>query len=218
MCSHRRICCSLLLWSFVAEVVGGGGPVATPNSTGDDDDALDVTLFETEVLPRWLRLFQLQGAGNFSYLPHTPQPHPYATSDVAHVLCFVSQLDSSLSPSDRDAYAARINQWQQADGFYDPGDPPGGSLWHAAGYVPAGLHLVGRDPLRRNELFDRIAATPALWEPTVAALLDADAQLPPANISAGCSDGYSCGQNVASLLAWQIITNGSAAIGGGMDR
>ena len=56
------------------------------------------------------------------------------------------------------------------------------------GYVTAGLSLLGRQPLRRNALFDTIASTPALWEPTVRSLLRPEtAPNIPFNISAGCS-------------------------------
>lgn len=46
-------------------------------------------------------------------------------------------------------------------------------------------------------------------EPTVHALLHADDALPPMNISSGCSEGYSCAQNIASLASWWIQTNSS---------
>jgi hypothetical protein len=119
-------------------------------------------------------------------------PHPYATSDVAHVLCFTGQL-GNLSEADRDQWAAVINKFQRDDGFYNNTDVDGvsgGTLWHAAGYVPAGLTLLGRSPLRRNSLLDQIAATPSEWEPTVSALLNVNADPSiPNNISSGCSDG-----------------------------
>ena len=90
-------------------------------------------------------------------------------------------------------------------------------MWHAAGYVTAGLSLLDRFPARANTMFDRIAGDRSLWQPTIDALLDVDATPPPQNIS-GCKSGYSCAQNIASLLSWQIMTNNSAAHGGGLAR
>ena len=86
-------------------------------------------------------------------------------------------------------------------------------MGRALRYVPAGLTLLDRPVLRRNTLFDQIAATPSLWEPTISALLNVDG-LPriPNNISSGCSTGYPCAQNIASLMSWQIETN--ATFGG----
>ena len=91
-------------------------------------------------------------------------------------------------------------------------------MWHAAGYVTAGLSLLHRYPERANVLFDRIAGDQSLWQPTIDALLDADAMAPPVNVSSGCKSGYSCAQNIASLLSWQIMTNGSTKHGGGLAR
>lgn len=152
----------------------------------------DVRRFETELLPRWVAQYALGNRGEFSLKPNGTAPHPYATSDVAHVLCFTNQL-GNLSAADRDSWAAAINKFQRSNGFYDNTDAngvSGGTLWHAAGYVPAGLTLLGRAPLRRNTLLDTIAATRSLWEPTVSALLNVDG-LPtiPTNISSGCSSG-----------------------------
>jgi len=181
----------------------------------------DVSVFERELLPRWVAQYRLPGVGNYSFLPNVTHPHPYAASDVLHAMCFTGQLGDLLTTaSDRDAYAAAINGFQRADGFYATGTPAGGSLWHAAGYVTAGLAILGRSPLRSNTLFDHIAETPGLWQPTVDALLNVDASgaPPPFNITAGCSSGYSCAQNIASLLSWQVMTNDSKAHGGGMAR
>lgn len=190
---------------------------ASTNEAVATRTSFDVTEFESKLLPKWLAQFQLNGTGKFSYIPHAPEPHPYATSDVAHVLCFTNQL-TTLSDADKDSYAARINQWQRDDGFFDNGNPAGGSLWHAAGYVPAGLHILERQVLKPNILFDHIASTPVLWQPTVQGLLDVDAVPAPENITSGCSNGYSCAQNIASLVAWQVITNNNSRFGGGMQR
>ena len=85
-----------------------------------------------------------------------------------------------------------------------------------ARYVSAGLSLLGHAPLRRNTLFDTIASSSALWEPTVAALLERDEHPSiPYNISSGCGSGYDCAQNIASLMSWQIMTNSSF---GGLAR
>ena len=140
-------------------------------------------------------------------------PHPYAASDVLHVLCGTGQLDT-LSTADRASYASQINSFQRPDGFFDEADAngvSGGSLWHAAGDITAGLSILGSQPLRNNQMFENIAVTPSLWEPTVLQLLNVDATAPPSNISAGCSSGYPCAQNIASLASWWTQTNNSTA-------
>ena len=64
-------------------------------------------------------------------------------------------------------------------------------------------------------MFERIAADEALWRQTIDALLDADVRNPPYNISSGCSEGYACAQNIASMLSWFVQTNVST---GGLGR
>eukprot|EP00039_Didymoeca_costata_P033249 m.41520 g.41520 ORF g.41520 m.41520 type:complete len:393 (+) comp9774_c0_seq2:31-1209(+) len=173
----------------------------------------DVTHFESDILPKWIQQFKLPGVGNYSLTPDSTVPHPYAPSDVLHVLCFTGQLDNITSdPKVTDEWAAHINSFQRADGFFDNTDSTGhsgGTLWHAAGYVTAGLALLKRQPLKRNQLFDHIAETEALWEPTIHALLNIDANNAPDNITSGCDSGYPCAQNIASLQSWYIMTNKS---------
>jgi hypothetical protein len=177
----------------------------------------DVSVFES-LVPKWIAQYRLRGSvANFSFSPGGSIPHPYAPSDVLHVLCGTGQL-GTLSASDRAAYATQITAFQRPDGFFDAGDAdghPGGSLWHAAGYVTAGLSILGAQPAHNNEMFEKIASTPSLWEPTVHALLHADDVLPPMNVSSGCSEGYACAQNIASLASWWIQTNAST---GGLVR
>ena len=99
-------------------------------------------------------------------------PHPYAPSDVLHVLCGTGQL-GTLSAADKAAYVRQIQSFQRADGFFQRADASGlagGSLWHAAGYVTAGLSILGAQPLRNNALFEKIATDESLWVPTVHAL------------------------------------------------
>ena len=201
----------------------------------------DVTPFEITLLPLWIAQYRLPNTGNYSFYPHDAKgAHPYATSDVVHVQCFTNTL--SLSEADKDAHARVINSWQRADGFFHNGFAPddhgsGGSLWHAAGYVTAGLSILGRSPLWQNTLFEAIAQTPSLWEYTVDGLLNADTpggHAPCAGekhgpctcgggkkgVYCGCSSGYGCAQNIASLLSWQIQTNSSTVpgLGGGLLR
>ena len=178
----------------------------------------NVSAFEA-LVPAWVAQYQLPGSSvaNLSFEPGGSVPHPYAPSDVLHVLCGTGQLDV-LTAADRAAYVEQIQGFQQADGFFadrDSKGKKGGSAWHAAGYVTAGLSILGAQPLRNNDMFERIAATPSLWAPTVHALLHADDAAPPANISAGCHEGYACAQNIASLASWWIQTNAST---GGLVR
>ena len=74
-----------------------------------------------------------------------------------------------------------------------------------------GLSILGAQPERNNLMFERIASTPSLWEPTVHGLLHADDAQPPDNITSGCHEGYACAQNIASLASWWIQTNASTA-------
>jgi hypothetical protein len=135
------------------------------------------------------------------------------------VLCFTSQLDKFVSTeAAKDSWASVINSFQRDDGFYEFADAAqrkGGRLWHAAGYVPAGLSLLGRQPLRPNILFEQIASTASLWEPTVKGLLDVDVTKAPYNITSGCDTGGACAKNIASLLSWFIQTNSST---GGLHK
>lgn len=175
----------------------------------------DVTAFEA-LVPKWIDQYKLPGAaGNFSFKPGGSVPHPYAASDVLHVLCGTGQL-GTLSPAERESYATQIQGFQRADGFFDNADAPGkgaagsgGSLWHAAGYVTAGLSILKVQPSRNNQLFERIASTPSLWQPTVHGLLHRDDADPGMNITSGCGEGYACAQNIASLASWWIQTNTS---------
>lgn len=178
----------------------------------------DLSPFEQHGVQAWLKLFDLGGPGNFTFTPNGSEPHPYSPSDVAHVLCFTGQLD--LTDAEADAWADHINSFQlppgssrngaDATGFFENSDSKGvtgGTLWHAAGYVPAGLALIKRMPKYHNTLFEKIAGTPAMWQPWVDALLNANIKPPPANISSGCNDGYPCAQNIASPMAWLMMTN-----------
>ena len=73
------------------------------------------------------------------------------------------------------------------------------------------LSILGAQPERNNVMFEKIASTPSLWEPTVHGLLHADDAQPPDNITSGCHEGYACAQNIASLASWWIQTNASTA-------
>lgn len=175
-------------------------------------NAYDVRIFEDSLFPKWIAQYRL-GGGNYSFTPGGRVPHPYAPSDVVHAMCFVGILDE-LPPSERHEIVTGLQAWQYDDGFFANADAegaPGGTRWHAIGYITAGLSLLRAQPLKRNQLFDGIAATPSLWQPTIQGLLDVDARPPSPNISAGCSSGYQCAQNIASLASWYIQTNSTFA-------
>jgi hypothetical protein len=192
-------------------------PTPTPPPPSPVKAVYDVSQFEA-LVPKWIAQYKLpDGAANFSFEPGGDVPHPYAPSDVLHVLCGTGQLDT-LTAEDRAAYVEQIQSFQRPDGFFHESDAhgkAGGSMWHAAGYVTAGLSILGAQPALNNMLFEQIAATPSLWEPTVHGLLHADDTLPPMNISSGCNEGYACAQNIASLASWWIQTNQST---GGLER
>eukprot|EP01050_Picozoa_sp_SAG11_P032002 SAG11_NODE_10190_length_848_cov_1.707610_1_plen_189_part_10 len=68
-------------------------PVPPPAPAPPVKPSYDVTKFETELLPKWIEQYKLPGAaGNFSFRPGGQRPHPYAASDVLHVLCGTGQL------------------------------------------------------------------------------------------------------------------------------
>ena len=56
----------------------------------------NLSKFEEEILPKWIAQYRLDNGveGQFSFHPGSKVAHPYATSDVAHVLCFTDQLDT----------------------------------------------------------------------------------------------------------------------------
>eukprot|EP00041_Stephanoeca_diplocostata_P005893 m.70808 g.70808 ORF g.70808 m.70808 type:complete len:401 (-) comp16059_c0_seq8:1282-2484(-) len=172
----------------------------------------DVTKFETSILDKWIEQYKVSGQpGNYSMKPKTNIPHPYSPSDVLHVLCFTGRL-GGLNDTDKNVFASAIKSFQRSDGFFDHEDShgqSGGSLWHAAGYVTAGLTLIDRFPLYRNTLFEAIVSDTAVWQATIDALLNVDSKKPPMNISSGCSTGYPCAQNIASLMSWFMMTNAS---------
>ena len=85
-----------------------GPPPVPPPPTAN---TYDVTLFENVLLPKWIAQYTLPTPGQFSFHPHGNLPHPYATSDVAHVLCFTGRL-ANLSDADRSAWAGAINMFQ----------------------------------------------------------------------------------------------------------
>jgi hypothetical protein len=208
---HRSSCGSKVYVHNGQPIPKPPPPPAPPPPPPATKPVYDVSAFE-KMVPAWIGQYKLPGsAANFSFTPSGSVPHPYAASDVLHVLCGTGQLDT-LSPAERQAYIEQIQSFQRPDGFFNDSDSnghAGGSMWHAAGYVTAGLSILGAQPLRKNLMFERIAATPSLWEPTVHGLLHADDTLPPVNISSGCHEGYSCAQNIASLASWWIQTNAS---------
>ena len=183
----------------------------------------NLTQFETVGLAKWEAQFALDGAGNYSWEPHHTSafghaPHPYSASDVAHVRCFAGQLN--LSSAEADEWATRVNAFQfppgrslndaEAGGFFNNKDVnglTGGTYWHAAGYVTAGLRLIGRQPRYRNELFEQLAGNESMWAWWIESLLNADVALPPENVTSGCSSGYDCAQNIASPMAWLVMTD-----------
>ena len=98
----------------------------------------NVSAFEA-LVPAWVAQYQLPGSSvaNLSFEPGGSVPHPYAPSDVLHVLCGTGQLDV-LTAADRAAYVEQIQGFQQADGFFadrDSKGKKGGSAWHAAGWI-----------------------------------------------------------------------------------
>ena len=76
----------------------------------------DLAAFEAMV-PAWVAQYKLPGAGNFSFHPGGKVPHPYAPSDVLHVLCGTGQL-GTLTAADREAFVRQIQGFQQPDGFF----------------------------------------------------------------------------------------------------
>ena len=213
----KRSSCGSQVYVNRSQHLPAPSPTPAPSPAPPVKPVYDVSQFEA-LVPKWISQYKLPGgAANFSFEPGGDVPHPYAPSDVLHVLCGTGQLDT-LTADDRAAYIEQINSFQRPDGFFDESDAhgkAGGSMWHAAGYVTAGLSILGAQPAWNNMLFEKIASTPSLWEPTVHGLLHVDDTLPPLNITSGCHSGYDCAQNIASLASWWIQTNQSM---GGLVR
>jgi hypothetical protein len=166
----RRSGCGSQVWINRTEPLPPPAPPAPPAPPPPPvKPVYDVSAFEA-LVPKWIAQYKLPGsAANFSYEPGGTVPHPYAPSDVLHVLCGTGQL-GTLTVEERAAHVDQIRSFQRPDGFFNESDAhgkSGGSMWHAAGYVMAGLSILDAQPLRNNALFEAIAATPSLWEPTV---------------------------------------------------
>jgi hypothetical protein len=163
--------------------------------SADDSAAgisVDLRPFETEVLPAWLRSFQVQGAGGqvmegaFRSQIGGPQA-VYGTADVIHLLSTVNQMN--FSDSKRDAWAATLASFQNVSvvctsddvcprlplysrwpGFYQiqGGDAlsTSGEPWHSTGDVTSSFYLLGRRPPALNTMYIEIASNRSLWEPT----------------------------------------------------
>jgi hypothetical protein len=124
-------------------------------------------VFETEILPLWLKRFHVAGGAPHEYSffprPHNTQPTIYGSADVLHILYGVNQLN--LSTADKVAWASHVNSFQNASGFFTLAAHEGGGWepWHVTGDASAALHILGATPARRNALYNRIASEPALW-------------------------------------------------------
>ena len=95
-----------------------------------------VSAFEN-LVPKWVAQYKLSGSSvaNFRFSPGGSVPHPYAASDVLHVLCGTGQFNA-LRAADRAAFIEQIQSVQKSDGFFEESDShgvAGGSMWHAAG-------------------------------------------------------------------------------------
>lgn len=132
-------------------------------------------VFETEILPLWLKRFHVAGGAphEYSFFPHprNTQPTIYGSADVLHVLYGVNQLN--LSTVDRAAWISHVNSFQNASGFFTLATHEGGGWepWHVTGDASAALHILGATPARSNVLYDRIASEPALWYATPPTLI-----------------------------------------------
>eukprot|EP01052_Picozoa_sp_SAG31_P003812 SAG31_NODE_150_length_22290_cov_5.975801_28_plen_445_part_00 len=161
----------------------------------DDSPPVDLTAFETHVLPSWLRGFQVFGAngtkieGAFRQKINGPQA-PYGTADVVHLLSTVNQLN--ISASQRDIWASVLASYQNLtifcnspqsypkmdacpglpgnsswSGFYSlEGSSGGWEPWHSSGDITASFRLLDRQPAAVNEMYIEIASNSNLWEET----------------------------------------------------
>ena len=174
-------------------VAAANGAAETPSLKSDDSNAVDLTVFETTVLPRWLKQFQIVGLdgqpveGAFRQSVGGSQ-RAYGTADVVHLLSTVNQLN--FSEAKRDIWAAELASFQNlsvvcaADtcpglpvgsswpGFYELGDShddtlsSGGEPWHSTGDITSSFHLLKRWPKALNPMYKTIASNHSLWEAT----------------------------------------------------
>jgi hypothetical protein len=173
----------------------------------------DFTLFEDEVLPAWLDLFTVaHDAGKFSYQPKTssqPRPAPslYGSADVIHVLATTGML-SALNATTRDAWAAQVDSYQNADGFYN--HSTSNSRYHAIGEATASLALLDRRPRYNCSEYEAFAeAGPDAWSALYTQLYFNNGTGVRPNRTGCGSSIHSCGQIIGSFPSVLAYTTGS---------
>ena len=207
---HRTI-----VWIACCFAVGLGSTTSAEPSppTSNPTGPFNFSLFETVVLPRWLKAFTLDfEAGAFSYYNKSAQPTPssalYGTVDVIHVLASVGRL-AHFSDTKRDAWASTIHSFQIPDsGFYKVGPhAPGHQPYHGAGEATAALALLSRQPRYNNTVYMALAqASPTEWAAFFEPLYNGSVCY---SKSLGGNNIHSCGQIIGSVPAVLAYTTGN---------
>jgi len=135
------------------------------------------TSFQAELLPQWLARFAVAGGstvGAYSFLQGTGIPSLYGSADVVHVLTVVGEL-AGLSPSQRAQWAAHLNTFLNASGFFAlqaVEGQTGYQPWHASGYGYSAFKLLAQFPAYPPVWSQAIAAADeTVWNATMWAIL-----------------------------------------------
>lgn len=159
--------------------------------------------FESEVLPQWLARFKLGTAtGHYKYMAEIPVATLYGSADALTV-SFTTGLLEEMSPTQRLAWAAHLQSFQNSSGFFklQPFELCGFQPWHATGYASSAFLLLGQHAAYPNALYHAIASNRSRWNATFEPLLHPDG-------SAGCFDVHSCAHKLVAVPAVLLMEKG----------
>lgn len=168
----------------------------------------DLTVFEKDVLPAWLKQFQLTDSSGspinqFSFLPNTNVAGVYGSADVIHLLYTVNQLN--LTKSENQLWIDHINSFLNDTGFFRLGKHESGGWepWHVTGDATAALRLIDGYPARPNTLYESIAQNQSLWKPTFEPLIKVEP-------GAGCDHFHQCAHKAVAIPAMLSMTSANS--------
>lgn len=169
----------------------------------------DLRRFESDVLPRWLDAFRAaavspQNEYAYSFFPHDNATNSlYGTTDVLNMRYLTNTLN--LTAAQQDAWAAHINSFQNASGFFDTlleEHLAGFQPWHATGYATSALLLIDRDSRVANTYYEAIARNRSSWEPTFVPLVQGPYPVP----GADCGSVHACAHKLVAIPAVLVMS------------